>query len=82
MPSLGRHPAKSSGPHFEAQRTQMKEGGSKLSPELNDCGVVRVFPEGGVSRREGGIGANQVLIIKSCPSLRLRASIPSQDVWG
>lgn len=77
IPSLGRHPAKSSGPCFEAQRTQMKEDGSELSPEPNDCGVVRVFPGRGVSRREGGIGANQVLIIKFCPSLRLR--IPSQD---
>lgn len=49
IPSLGRHPAKSSQPHFSAQRTQVKEGGSRLSPELKDWEVVRVFSGGGVS---------------------------------
>lgn len=74
IPSLGRHPAKSSGPHLTAQGTQRKDG-SELSPELNDCGVVGVFPGGSVSRREGRICANQVPINKSCPSLRLRVRI-------
>lgn len=39
---------------------------------------LEFFQEGGVSRTEGSICANQVLI-KSYPSLRLRARIVSQD---
>lgn len=42
----------------------------------------RVFPAGGVPRKEGGIYVDQVFVIRPFPSFRLRTRIHPSPQYG